>query len=915
MKKHILNTTLIASLLLIVLSPILSAREIIKADNSDELHVGSSWVGGVAPGPEDIAVWDGEYSNRTYDLGEDVEWYGIDIRSEDPGGNLIFRAGNKITLGAGGIKSAPKRTTTFNISIDIDTDQTWEILQNTFITQGDFSLNGYTLTLLGGGTKQFKTKPQGPGTIIADAGGFKLSNGGSLASDVDVIVRNGGNFSVDKDVVSPTQNVLVNSLTLMGGRPVGITSSSKSDVEIINQNAINVCRNGQPRLSIYQQGKFHTTFWSDSLNMEPDSGSFVITGNQLGLFPADVMTNSVNVIFNNPPELSSTEGATGTTTLGVLRGVTANYDNSEYGIGLVTYDEDKGIRLLDFDTEYTHTLVDGENDGNNVRLANMGSAPFYEYITNIVDEIEVVVTNLVYESQTLTNYLTASVTSVNSLSLDVSGPNGNAGVYLAGDEGAVLRLNSGILFSRTTGLSRPVADEDLMLINIPLDFDGKQGFILNALTGGMSNGSGPALQLNVSPVNDGGEGIMFAGHGSSYLQWPAPTMFTGPVIINSGWFRITGGAGNGEIIPTRLIMYGGSVQNHGNRIADDADIEIHGGTLSQKGGATNSGSGAHETFRNLFMTGGSYSCGASGTSSGATKLDNAYMSGGTWGITRGHTVTVEGDIFLSGSAQINFSGGNDRSYRASLVMNNGTITITNSSEDVEWVPISLGNQNYEGSIPPRIIFRTLEPAVVFVGNPANTNAAVISTAEGVVNARMELNGTQVFDIGEGPGKVDLLVMTDFVDDSTNEGTLVKEGTGTMELAGSILIGGSTSINEGEIRLTGSTITPMEVAAGAVLGGSGIISNSVEFAQGSAFRVNILDEDTAEVLVVTESVTGEVDVIVPDDLPEGEQEWLVMTADSLSATFKSANPLYGVYKRNGGKELWLTRKMGNTLIIR
>ncbi|NLB69172.1 MAG: hypothetical protein GX804_05750, partial [Lentisphaerae bacterium] len=121
--------------------------------------------------------------------------------------------------------------------------------------------------------------------------------------------------------------------------------------------------------------------------------------------------------------------------------------------------------------------------------------------------------------------------------------------------------------------------------------------------------------------------------------------------------------------------------------------------------------------------------------------------------------------------------------------------------------------------------------------------------------------------------------------------------------------------EGEIRLTGSMISPVEVATGAVLGGSGTISNSVEFVQGSAFRVNILDEDTAEVLVVTESVTGEVDVIVPDELPGGEQEWLVMTADSLSAAFKSTNPLYGVYKRNGGKELWLTRKLGNTLIIR
>ena len=39
---------------------------------------------------------------------------------------------------------------------------------------------------------------------------------------------------------------------------------------------------------------------------------------------------------------------------------------------------------------------------------------------------------------------------------------------------------------------------------------------------------------------------------------------------------------------------------------------------------------ASETFHDLFMTGGIYNDGASGTSSGTTTLNNATLTGGTW---------------------------------------------------------------------------------------------------------------------------------------------------------------------------------------------------------------------------------------------------------------------------------------------
>ncbi|MGI5869360.1 MAG: hypothetical protein ACOX9C_07955 [Kiritimatiellia bacterium] len=915
MKRHldILRLGLCLGALLAVAPPS-RADVIAKADNADDLNLGTSWVGGVAPGESDIATWDAALGTLTYTLGADLAWLGLAIPA-DPGGNVTFNAGNLLTLGSEGIVTAPNRTITLRNGLALDADQAWTISANTFIPQGGLDLDGHTLTLAGGGTKQFKTFVTGPGAIVATRGTFKLSNTGSHAPDVDLVVQDSAAFSVDKDVVAGAGTTLSKSITLRDGRPAGISSSSKGDIVITNQNQLALGRGGQSRISIYQQGQYHTTFWSERLECATNAGNILFTGNQLGLFPSETMTNAVNILFGTAPALERTAGATGPTTIGVLRGATANHDNSEYGVGLVTYDETHGVRLLDFDTEYTSALVDGEDAGNNVRLANVGGiADSLEIITNLVEDVEVVTTNVIVGSTILTNHLTAPLTAVNTLSFDVTGPHGNAGIVLSGDEGAVLRLNTGILFARESGIGSKDDDAtDITNINLPIDFNARQGFILNARTDGMSNGGGPALSFNASPVNDGGNGIMFAGHGSAYLQWPAPTQFTGPVIINSGWFRITG-SGNDAIIPTKLILYGGSVQNHGNRIADSADIEIHGGTLSQKGGATNSGSGAHETFNNLVMTGGTLTSGASGTSSGSTTLTNACLSGGTWTVTRGHSVYVGGDIFLSGTACINLANA-DSGYRPTIIMNNGTITITNSSVNTEWTPIALGPQNNADRIPPRIVFRTAAPAIVFVGNDANTNAAVIAAEAGVVNARMEFNGTQTFDIGDGPAPVDLRVMLDVVDDGANAGALVKKGAGTLELAAHVSPGGSTIVSNGELRVTGSLTTPTTIEDGAVLSGTGSISNTVDFAQGSAFRINVLDENTADVLAVTDVVSGTATALVPETLPDNDGEWLVMTATSLDADFVSTNPLWKLYPRNNRTELWLSKKLGTLILVK
>lgn len=93
------------------------ANVISKADNADALNLGSSWVGGVAPGANDIATWDATLTaSRTYSLGDNLSWLGFAVPA-NPGGNLAFNSGNTLTLGREGIYTTPDRSITFNCGI------------------------------------------------------------------------------------------------------------------------------------------------------------------------------------------------------------------------------------------------------------------------------------------------------------------------------------------------------------------------------------------------------------------------------------------------------------------------------------------------------------------------------------------------------------------------------------------------------------------------------------------------------------------------------------------------------------------------------------------------------------------------------------------------------------------------------
>src|SRR6516164_9397477 len=82
----------------LILSLPATAGNVVKTNNTDNLNLGSSWVGGVPPASTDVAVWDNTITaGNTTLLGANLTWAGIKIL--DPGGLITISAGNTLTLG------------------------------------------------------------------------------------------------------------------------------------------------------------------------------------------------------------------------------------------------------------------------------------------------------------------------------------------------------------------------------------------------------------------------------------------------------------------------------------------------------------------------------------------------------------------------------------------------------------------------------------------------------------------------------------------------------------------------------------------------------------------------------------------------------------------------------------------------
>lgn len=240
-------------------------RSNVKADNTDSLNLGSSWVGGFAPSTTDVATWTGAY-NTAGSLaavlpGSALSWKGISL------GNLTGTAAGLVSIGGTGGSTASSSLTIGSSGIDmsvanqdlvinsattvIGASQTWSVASGRNLRFGTSGTGGGnanmdgsgTITISGGGLVDAN---QGGGTGFTDAAGFAgfsgkwiITSGATLRGSRMGATAWGSNTATDAITLSGGTLAVGGTSGIVGNwtwnSPITLTASTNSSID--HQNA------------------------------------------------------------------------------------------------------------------------------------------------------------------------------------------------------------------------------------------------------------------------------------------------------------------------------------------------------------------------------------------------------------------------------------------------------------------------------------------------------------------------------------------------------------------------------------------------------------------------------------------------------------------------------------------------------
>ena len=167
------------------------SNEIIKANNTTNLDLPESWVGGAAPSAVDVAVWDATVTTaNTSVFSLDQSWGGI--RIANPGG-LVTISGGSLNLsgasnGLGIDLSAATQNLTLNTTLYLDAPQEWNIGTGRTVTTGSVYGTGLNLTKTGNGTVRILQNAFVESLHLIGGKVETISNGGVLEAPGGIIL-------------------------------------------------------------------------------------------------------------------------------------------------------------------------------------------------------------------------------------------------------------------------------------------------------------------------------------------------------------------------------------------------------------------------------------------------------------------------------------------------------------------------------------------------------------------------------------------------------------------------------------------------------------------------------------------------------------------------------------------------------
>ncbi len=232
------NSSRIGSFILCAVAILLSSSarggvDRIKADNTNNLNLPSSWTGSATPDINNMAVWTNTVTgaNSTV-LGGNVTWNGI--RIANPGGAVTIGAGNTLTLSAGQAGTSidmSAATQDFTIqsglTIRVAVGQLWNIASGRTLTlnTGLFTRGtGATLNVQGTGTVNTTTITNGATGIIGPWATFGTGTSARYAmldGSNNIVAYTGGTAAATAASVTDTTGLVNYDVAAVGALGAG----------------------------------------------------------------------------------------------------------------------------------------------------------------------------------------------------------------------------------------------------------------------------------------------------------------------------------------------------------------------------------------------------------------------------------------------------------------------------------------------------------------------------------------------------------------------------------------------------------------------------------------------------------------------------------------------------------------------
>ncbi|BCX47539.1 hypothetical protein HAHE_14470 [Haloferula helveola] len=875
---------------------------LVKDDDTDDLNLGSSWVGGIAPGPIDTGLWDSTVtgSNSTV-LGTDQEWNAIAV--QDPGGDVTIGGGNILTLNGYGVSGTVIDMGSATVDLSINSGLA--------LTDGEILnvASGRTLSIAGAISGSPGIELTGDGTVVLSGantfGGDTTISSGILQLGAADVIPNGtgsGDVSVSGTLDLNGYSDTINGL--LGSGVIDNTAGSTTATLIA----------GDDDRSTVFSGTLQNSGASAILGLQK-TGSGTLTLDGTSTHSGGITVNSGTVVFDSASALGSGALAFdngGTASATSIFSVDGTYSNAitvaagstdtntirtTNGLGSVIFD---GAVTLDGGT--TLTL---DNSGSTFDMAGLVAGGGGLETTGSSADNFIFRGASTYSGGTVlggSGVFIPTVSSTGPAGSPTSGPFGTGtltigGISMRSTNTADTTIGNPVVLSgNLTGVT--ATSEKNLTFTGPVTLTGGR-----TITSAIGQTVGTSSLIFTGDIDDGASSFGLTKDGGGVLVLAGTNTFGGSLALGNGTVRVASSASagnNGQIISNSF--------NANNVTFASAD----GTPLTFTKTVTTNAAGGGITFGDAIGTGDLTFTGDLTRAGGATNR-TAVVAGST-------TVTFEGNLLSpaadnanttfikEGTGTLVFKGtggatdafskiliaggalagtrfsdlGVPSSIGSALAATPGAVSIT--LDDAELLYIDGGAA---ASSTNRLlqIGRTTDAASGAIRNNATNPAETVTFSNTDPIAYGTVDQTRTLVLG-GTNTGANTFASEIGDNGTAAVALTKEDSGTWVISGTNPYTGNTSVNEGTLGLDGASLASAVTVASVA---------SVEFTLGAPSSTSsTLDLGTGTVKIV-----GAVDNV---------SDYQLMTATGgISGTLSldSAIPDYELELRNGGTELWLS----------